>query len=160
MKEVVFIIGCGGSGKSYSIRNNPSMAWLLNLPTLNSDSFIESHADYEGNGGSKSAMDLHPESKAWASAEWQRLLAEGQPFVFDGTGKTPASMRRKLEQAWEAGFTTRIIWVKAPLSACLARNAKRSRTLPEGLIRKTYAQVAAAIPTYQEWVGVEVLLNG
>lgn len=144
-KQIVFMIGAGGSGKSYSL----SKSEYHHLPVVNSDSFIETSPEWVGNGGNKEAFELH----AWASdlmeTDWANRLSGDESFILDGTGKTRANVEARMEAARAHGFSVTIFWVYAPLQTCLARNAKRERVVPEEVIRDAWVKVRANFPAYR-----------
>jgi predicted kinase len=153
---VVFMIGAGGSGKSYSLQNSP----YAGLPVVNSDSHIEASPEWVGNGGAKEAYELH----AWASelmeTDWNNCLASGESFVLDGTGKTRANVEARMAAARAAGFTVTVFWVYAPLQVCLERNAGRPRQVPEGVITEAWNKVRANFPAYRAAADeVKVMIN-
>jgi predicted kinase len=144
-KQVVFMIGAGGSGKSYSL----SKSEFSNLPVVNSDNHIEASPEWVGNGGRKEAYELH----AWASdlmeTDWNTRLEGNESFILDGTGKTRANVEARMEAARAAGFSVTVFWVYAPLETCLARNAQRERVVPEEVIRDAWVKVRANFPAYR-----------
>lgn len=156
MPEVVFMIGAGGSGKSTAL----SKSKWSHLPVVNSDSYIESHPDWVGNGGHLEPHQLY----AWASAqmevEWEERLKSGQSFVLDGTGKTKSSLLARIQAAKAAGFKVTVFWVYAPLHVCLQRNALRKRKVPEEVIWEAWKKVKANFGSYREAADeVKVLVN-
>ena len=156
MPTVIFMIGAGGSGKSTAL----SKSQWAGLPVVNSDTFIENHPDWVGNGGTLEAKDLH----AWASelmeAEWKRRLEAGEDFVLDGTGKTRSNMLSRIQAAKAAGFKVVVFWVYAPLETCLQRNASRARRVPEEVIRDAWVKVRNNFGYYRRIADqVKVLVN-
>jgi predicted kinase len=144
-KTVVMMIGAGGSGKSFSLKRSSYAA----LAIVNSDAHIEGSPEWVGNGGSKEAFELH----AWASdlmeTDWNNALAGDDSFILDGTGKTAANVEARMAAARAAGFSITVFWVYAPLETCLARNAKRSRTVPTEVITDAWTKVKANFPAYR-----------
>jgi predicted kinase len=144
-KQVVFMIGAGGSGKSYSL----SKSEFNNLPVVNSDSFIESSPEWVGNGGNKEAFELHSWASDLMEADWANRLSGDESFILDGTGKTRKNVEARMAAARAHGFSVTIFWVYAPLETCLARNAKRDRVVPAEVIQDAWVKVKANFPAYR-----------
>lgn len=144
-KQIVFMIGAGGSGKSYSL----SKSEYHHLPVVNSDSFIETSPEWVGNGGNKEAFELHEWASNLMETDWNNRLLEDESFILDGTGKTRANVEARMEAARAHGFSVTIFWVYAGLETCLARNAKRERVVPEEVIRDAWVKVRANFPAYR-----------
>ena len=155
-KQVIFMIGAGGSGKSYSLRNSK----YADLKVVNSDHFIENSPEWVGNGGSREAFELHEWASELMETQWSEMLQGDESFVLDGTGKTRANVEKRMEAARAAGFTVTIFWVYAQLETCLARNAKRDRVVPEHVIVDAWYKVKANFPHYRAAADVvEVAIN-
>lgn len=155
-KQIVFMIGAGGSGKSYSL----SKSEFSSLPVVNSDHFIETSPEWVGNGGDKEAYELH----AWASdlmeADWNSRLSGNESFILDGTGKTRANVEARMAAARDSGFSVTVFWVYAPLETCLARNAQRERVVPSEVIQDAWVKVKANFPAYRSLADrVKVTIN-
>jgi len=156
MPTVVFMIGAGGSGKSTALAKSE---WA-HLPVVNSDTFIENHPDWVGNGGTLQPHQLYEWASKCMEAEWERRLAEHEDFVLDGTGKTLTTMLSRIQAAKAVGFKVVIFWVYAPLETCLKRNASRPRRVPENVIREAWEKVRANFGAYRRVADkVKVLIN-
>jgi predicted kinase len=153
---VVFMIGAGGSGKSYSLQHSP----YAGLSVVNSDSHIEASPEWVGNGGNKEAYELHSWASEKMETDWNNSLASGQSFVLDGTGKTRENVEARMAAARAAGFTVTVFWVYAPLEVCLERNASRPRQVPEEVITEAWTKVRANFPAYRTAADqVKVMIN-
>jgi predicted kinase len=154
--KVVFLIGAGGSGKSTAL----SKSEWSHLPVVNSDTFIENHPDWVGNGGTLEAFQLHNWASAQMELEWEKRLKEGKSFALDGTGKTRSTLLNRIQAAKAAGFETILFWVYVPLETCLQRNTLRVRRVPEEVIREAWVKVKANFGSYREAADrVKVLIN-
>lgn len=145
-KRVVFMVGAGGSGKSYVLGLNPTLA---GLPQVNQDHFIESNPNWEGNGGTRSAGSLRREARVWRDRQWHRRLAGEESFIMDGTGRDWVYVQGQIAQARSAGFEVDLIYVRCSLQTCLERNAQRQRQVPEHSIREAWKQVVESFPRYR-----------
>lgn len=145
-KTVYFMVGAGGSGKGYVISNSPE---LRNLPTVNSDNFIEAHPGFIS--GELQPSDLHAWAEGQMEAQWDLALTGNNSFILDGTGKTAANVQRRMEAARAAGFQIVAIWVKVPVGICLQRNQQRVRQVPENFIIDAWNKVAANWELYVDW---------
>lgn len=145
-KQIVFMIGAGGSGKSYSL----SRSQYANLPVVNSDHYIETSPEWVGNGGRKEAHELHPWASELMETDWNTRLGGDKSFILDGTGKTRANVEARMTAARAAGFSVTVFWVYAPLETCLTRNAQRDRVIPVEVIQEAWVKVKANFPVYRD----------
>jgi predicted kinase len=143
MKTVVFMVGAGGSGKSFVIKNDEA---LKNLEIVNSDNFIESHPDYLS--GAKQPHQLHEWASEQMETQWDAMLQGDESFILDGTGKTRANVEARVAAARAAGFKVKMIWVFVPMTICLQRNAKRKRNVPAEVIQDAWRKVASHWESY------------
>ena len=156
MPQVVFMIGAGGSGKSTALAKSQ---WA-HLPVVNSDTFIENHPDWVGNGGKLEPKDLYQWASEQMEIEWQKRLQAGESFVLDGTGKTLTTMLSRIQAAKAAGFEVIVFWVYAPLETCLKRNATRPRRVPDEVIRDAWKKVKSNFGFYRRAADqVKILVN-
>lgn len=145
-KKVVFMIGAGGSGKSYSL----AQSQYAQLAVVNSDNFIEASPEWVGNGGNKEAHELHHWASDLMEVQWAEMLAGESSFVLDGTGKTRANVEARMAQARANGFQVVIFWVYAPLEVCLHRNTLRARQVPAEVIVEAWTKVKSNFPHYRK----------
>jgi predicted kinase len=153
-KSVVFMVGAGGSGKGFVIKNDPN---LQGLKTVNSDNFIESNRHYLD--GTKTAADLHEWASEQMEIEWDEKLEGDESFILDGTGKTRMNVEKRVAQAIAHGFEIVMIWVSVPLEVCLERNAKRERFVPEVVIADAWHKVAHNWDHYTAIANQSVVIN-
>ena len=144
-KQVIFMIGAGGSGKSYSLAQSE----FSGLQVVNSDSFIEASLEWVGNGGTKEAHELHEWASELIEAQWDEMLTGDTNFVLDGTGKTRANVEKRMAEARANGFEVVVFWVYAELETCLARNEMRPRKVPATVIQDAWVKVKANFPHYR-----------
>ncbi len=85
----------------------------------------------------------------WALGATQAGAIAG--VVYDATNTQRGARRQVLQQARSLGYTRCIgVWVDVPVSLCLARNAQRSRQVPEAVIETMARRLAAAPPHWDE----------
>ncbi|MET9016875.1 ATP-binding protein [Streptomyces olivaceoviridis] len=134
--SVIVLIGASGSGKSTLARTWPA-DYRLELD------FYRSLVS--GDAGDQEATEdavflLHTVLEA--------RLARGLTCVVDATN-TRADVRRHLVDAAHAYDLPAVaVVMTSPLDDCLARNARRpaNRRVPDSVVRRQYAQIAAARP--------------
>jgi len=120
-KTAIFMMGSGGSGKSYWLKNS----MFSHLPVVNPDDFLPNPSiPTEGRAIAKAA----------ANAKMLALVLSEQSFVRDTTGTNVARMVGEFEMVREAGYMIVLIKVEASLATCLARNQRRARTIPEDVL--------------------------
>ena len=129
------MMGGSGSGKSY-VRN----IRYAGMTTLDCDDIKTTHPDYDP----KNPQDLH----AWSASELKRAFfattATGESFVYDGTGSTAERYVNYITHAQEMGYEVEVCYVTVPLTVALKRNAARTRTVPEDVVREKHSLVATA----------------
>lgn len=134
--EMVFMMGLPASGKS-GTRDKMFPGYT----PIDSDLFKMSHPEYDP----KNPSILHEWSAKEAEKAFYAALAaaKGQ-WVVDGTGSNSEKMVRQMEQAKAMGFTIRLVYVVVSLQTSLERNAKRTRVVPESVIREKAQNIATS----------------
>lgn len=126
-RDMVFTMGLPASGKS----TKATELFGATHRMIDPDAMKENHPDYDP----KNPQDLHE----WSQQEVERMFAEalsdGGYWLVDGTGTNAEKMVRRMEQARNAGFTVRLVFVTCTLATSLRRNAARPRVVPEAVIR-------------------------
>ena len=142
--------GCGGAGKSTVIAR-----MFPGLPVVDMDVIKEQLPGYD---------PLHPElvheqSATLAMREFYSRLGDGHDFAFDGSGKNVEKYIGLINAAHASGFAVRIVWVRAPLATCLARNAARPRKVPAAEITAAFHAVEAAQAVLKHYVDEHVVVD-
>ncbi|XDE63036.1 AAA family ATPase [Arthrospira platensis BEA 1257B] len=71
--------------------------------------------------------------------------------IYDATNVQRRRRRDLIAQVRGFGFQSVVgLWVNTPLEVCLARNERRSRQVPEGVILQMYRQLTDAPPTLSD----------
>lgn len=84
---------------------------------------------------------------AAAMAQGRAYLRAGQHFVWNATNVTRRMRARLIDLFANDGARTRIVYVEAPLSVLLRRNAARARPVPEAVIRRLADALDMSEPT-------------
>ena len=150
MPTITFTAGCGGSGKSTILAK-----MFPGLEGVDPDQIKLEMPGYD---------PLHPElvhaaSSVKATRMFYAMLGAGRDFYFDGTGKNVEKYVGLITAAKAAGFKTRILWVRAPLATCLARNSARARKVPLEVIVETHTAVEAAQAVLKHYVDEQIVVD-
>jgi hypothetical protein len=70
-------------------------------------------------------------------------------MIVDGTGDDTAKIKRQKERAEALGYDTYMVFVNTSLEVAQARNAKRSRTLPEDLVNTIWKECQHNLGAFQ-----------
>jgi predicted ABC-type ATPase len=134
---VVFTMGLPAAGKS----TVATARYGATHRTIDPDAIKESHPDYDP----KNPAALHGWSQEEAERQFAELLAaaSGQ-WVVDGTGTNAEKMVRRIRQCQAAGYTVALVYVRCTMRTSLARNAARTRVVPEHIIRGKARDIATA----------------
>jgi len=149
-KTVTFTAGAPGSGKSTVTAQR-----LAGQHVIDSDRWKQSHPDYDP----KNPGALHTWSSKMATSEFFERIGGEESFVFDGTGSDTAKLANFINQANVAGFETQILYVKASLTTCIERNAKRERSVPAELVREKHGLIATSVDLLSGLVDRVVVVN-
>jgi predicted kinase len=70
-------------------------------------------------------------------------------MIIDGTGDDVAKIRKQKQRAEDLGYDTYMVFVNTSLEVAQARNAKRSRTLPEDLVTSIWKECQHNLGAFQ-----------
>lgn len=132
MKQAIFTMGTPGAGKSYITQKRYS-DWKI----LDCDDIKKLHPDYNPT----KPQDVHMWSKIKLEKEFQKALRQEESFVLDGTGGNTDRLSRRIHEAKDAGFNTKIVYVTCSLSTALRRNKERDRNVSEDIVKQKYKDV-------------------
>jgi predicted kinase len=130
--------GAAGSGKSWARENDVD---LVALPVVDSDDIKKEHPDFDP----KQPHLIHEWSSVEATRRFYGKLADGESFIFDGTGTNAEKYISMINEAHRAGFNVAVVYVKVTLATSLKRNAERERTVPEYVVREQHSLLPFAI---------------
>ena len=72
-------------------------------------------------------------------------------MVLDGTGKDYESIARQATELKQLGYDVHMIFVNTSLDTALARNAKRSRSVPEDIVVQSWKAVQSNIGKFSQY---------
>lgn len=130
--KAIFMMGGPGAGKGY-IRERR----YTGIKVLDCDAFKESHPDYDP----KDPNALHKWSAEQVQRAFYASIGAGETFVYDGTGSNSDKYVKMICDAQAAGFVTEVCYVSCPMPVALRRNAERTRTVPESVVREKHATI-------------------
>ena len=122
-----FTMGLPGAGKSTIIAEKHSDATVIDP-----DAIKAAHKDYDP----KNPAALHVWSKDSAEAAFAHALTMRGEWLLDGTGTNVEVLVKNIRRAAAAGFKTRLLFVAVSLETAITRNATRTRSVPEQIIRE------------------------
>jgi tRNA uridine 5-carbamoylmethylation protein Kti12 len=74
-------------------------------------------------------------------------------MVIDGTGKDYSKITTDASGLKQLGYDVHMIFVNTSLDVALERNAKRPRSVPEDIVKKSWNQVQQNIGKFQQFFG-------
>ena len=125
--KAIFTIGGPGSGKSFVLGRDFGEVYVVDC-----DAHKEAHPDYDPTD----PMALHEWSRIEMTKDFFRCLGGNESFAYDGTGANAERLVEWMLKASEVGFEVVLLYVTCSLQTALERNQKRTRTVPEGLVRE------------------------
>lgn len=156
--KAVFLAGGPGSGKSFIVGKTALQA--LGFKLINSDPAFERALDNAGlDKGNPDDIYSEPGQAARArakelTAKQMRLAVNGRlGLVIDGTGKDFDKIKRQAELLKGIGYEVAMIFVNTDEKTAMARNQKRSRSLPDSVVSKMWKDVQANIGKFQNFFG-------
>lgn len=140
--SVIMMVGIPGSGKSYLAREISS---LLDIPVISSDACRE---EISGDAGDQSVS-----RQAWelVRRKAEQLIRQGHSVIIDGTHKRRRQRREDILRYRGFGAHSVIaIHVLTTIGTALARNAARSRIVPQEVIERMYHTIEDTPPREEE----------
>ena len=160
--KAFFLAGGPGSGKSYVVRKTTGGT---GLKVVNSDDAFErllkkanmslkipspsaggkKDFDPEKDKEYKSYMGVRDKAKEITKKQQANYLEGRLGLIVDGTGKDYDKISNQSNELRQLGYDTHLIFVNTSLDVALERNAKRSRSVPESVVIKSWKSVQANI---------------
>jgi len=146
--KAFFLAGGSGSGKSYVARQATGGT---GLKTVNLDDAFEHLLNKAGLSLKMPPEETEPRdvvrgrAKELTTKREKNYLEGRLGLIIDGTGKEAEKILRQKAKLEELGYDTYMIYVNTSLDVALQRNAKRSRSLPEPIVVKSWKDVQANI---------------
>jgi len=172
--KCVFLAGGPGSGKSYTAKEifgvgkgDLDSVSAGGLKMINSDTAFElalkknginpkDLADIQDNDPNFWAFIAGEEgdsirNRAKAVTQKQQAFYEAGRLgmIIDGTGDEVLKIRNKKDRAEKLGYDCYMIFVNTSLEVALKRNAERSRSLPESLVRDVWSKCQENMGKFQ-----------
>jgi shikimate kinase len=154
--KAFFLAGGPGSGKSFVTRNAFAGS---GLKVVNSDTFFE-------RGLKKASLSLNmpdeegyfrdiirKRAKQTAATALDQYVMGRLGLVIDGTARDYDAIARQHSMLNNMGYDCYMIFVNTSLEVALQRNAKRERSVPEYITRKSHETVQSNIGRLQRLFG-------
>lgn len=176
--KCIFLAGGPGSGKSYTAKEifgvgKSDMASVSagGLKVLSSDVAFENALKKNGINP-KDLADIEKSdpnfwayiageqgdsirNKAKAITQKQQAFYEAGRLgmIIDGTGDEVLKIRSKMDKAEKLGYDCYMVFVNTSLEVAIKRNADRSRSLPESLVREIWSKCQENMGKFQGMFG-------
>ena len=152
--KAFFLAGGPGSGKSYVVRKTTGGT---GLKVVNSDNAFEKLLK-DANLSLKMPEDetdarapVRDRAKEITKKQQANYLEGRLGLIIDGTGKDYEKLTRQSASLQELGYDTHMLFVNTSLDVALERNKKRTRTVPEPLVVKSWNEVQNNIGKFQNF---------
>ena len=159
--KAIFMIGGPGAGKT-----NVGKGLQLGrrgYKVVNQDIALEAMKSEAGLPGDESGYTAEQRStrsklgsaaRKAAVAKFDKYAAAGDGMVIDGTGASYNATTKKIKALQDKGFEVFMVVANTPLETALERNkARKERSLPDFVVRKTYDQVQESLAKYKQDFG-------
>jgi len=151
--KAFFLAGGPGSGKSYVVRKTTGGT---GLKVVNSDNAFEKLLK-DANLSLKMPEDetdarkpVRDRAKEITKKQQANYLEGRLGLIIDGTGKDYDKISNQSNELRQLGYDTHLIFVNTSLDVALERNAKRSRSVPESIVIKSWKEVQANIGKFSQ----------
>jgi len=159
--KAFFLAGGPGSGKTFVTRG---AFGGTGLRVINSDNAFESALRKHGLSlkmpeDEAEARDiLRARAKGVTDKTLDLSLKGRLGLVIDGTGRDYDKIKIQNDMLKQLGYDTYMIFVNTSLDVALERNAKRERSVPEYITRKSWTQVQSNIGRFQNTFGMSNMI--
>ena len=159
--KAFFLAGGPGSGKTFVTR---SAFAGTGLRVINSDNAFE-NALKKNNLSLKMPEDeaevrdiVRARAKATTGNIMDLSIKGRLGMVIDGTGRDYDKIKSQVAQLKQLGYDCYMVFVNTSLEVALERNAKRERSVPEYITRKSWQGVQGNIGKFQNLFGISNML--
>lgn len=158
--KAVFLIGGGGSGKSFI---NNSIFGGLPILDINSDTGVEKY--FKRNNISlifesdqttalaKKQGEAREKIKTGTIGKYYNAINGMLPIVLDGTGSKYDKIKKNKELLESIGYDTYLIFVNTSLEVSLKRNSERTRKVPVDIVTADWNSVQRNVKRYESLFG-------
>ena len=160
--KAVFLAGGPGSGKSFINKN--LMTQFGGMRTINSDKAFEALMKKANLSLKMPDDETEPRDAVRGRAKevfnkQQELAQTGRlGMIIDGTGAKFDQIAQLNTRLLELGYETAMVFVNTDLETALARNAKRTRTVPQEIATDSWKNVQKNIGKFQQVFGSEMFV--
>ena len=176
--KCIFLAGGPGSGKSYTAKEifgvgKSDMASVSagGLKVISSDMAFEQALKKNGINPKDLANIEKNDPNFWAYIAGEtgdsirnkakEITQKQQAFyeagrlgmIIDGTGDEVLKIRNKMDKAEKLGYDCYMVFVNTSLEVAIKRNAERSRSLPESLVREIWSKCQENMGKFQGMFG-------
>lgn len=151
--KAVFLAGGPGSGKSFMVGRTALSTF--GLRTINSDDVFEAAlrkaemAPTPENIYSDKGQSMRSRAKRLTQTKLSLSVIGRLGLVIDGTGKDVARIQQQATTLKNLGYDVAMIFVNTDLETAMERNQKRSRTLPNDVVKRMWNAVQNNIGSFQ-----------
>jgi predicted kinase len=181
--KCIFLAGGPGSGKSYTAKElfgvgKGDMASVSagGLKVISSDMAFEQALKKNGINPKDLADIEKNDPNFWAYIAGEKgdsirnrakeVTQKQQAFyeagrlgmIIDGTGDEVLKIRNKMDKAEKLGYDCYMVFVNTSLEVALKRNAERSRSLPESLVREIWSKCQENMGKFQGMFGSNFII--
>ena len=155
--KAFFLAGGPGSGKTFVTKGSFGGTGLR---MINSDTAFEvalkkNNLSLKMPEDEAEARDIvRARAKATTGSMMDLSIKGRLGMVVDGTGRDYDKIKNQVAQLRQLGYDCYMIFVNTSLSVALERNAKRERSVPEYITRKSWEGVQANIGRFQNLFGM------
>jgi len=159
--KAFFLAGGPGSGKTFVTRG---AFGGTGLRVINSDNAFEIALKKHGLSlkmpeDEAEARDiLRARAKGVTDKTLDLSLKGRLGLVIDGTGRDYDKIKVQNDMLKQLGYDTYMVFVNTSLDVALERNAKRERSVPEYITRKSWTQVQSNIGRFQNTFGMSNMI--
>ena len=163
--KAFFMAGGPGSGKSFAVQKGIGQAQkgvkvtAQGLKVVNSDDVFEKYLKdaqlnfkMDANQGKQRDV-LRTRAKVITKKKFNNYVEGRLGMVIDGTGKDYSKITTDASGLKQLGYDVHMIFVNTSLDVALERNAKRPRSVPEDIVKKSWNQVQQNIGKFQQFFG-------
>lgn len=160
--KAVFLAGGPGSGKSFIVGKTALTA--LGFKVINSDDVFERALAKAGlkttpeDIYSEKGQEIRSAAKAITGKKMDLALAGRLGLVIDGTGKDYEKIEKQASKLKKLGYEIAMIFVNTDLDTAKARNAARSRSLPDAEVESMWNGVQKNIGKFQNFFGTKMFV--
>ena len=159
--KAFFLAGGPGSGKSYVVRKTTGGT---GLKTVNSDNAFEKLLKDANlslkmpDSETDARTPVRDRAKEITQKQQKNYLEGRLGLIIDGTGHKFDKIAKQSNELRQLGYDTHMIFVNTSLDVALERNAKRSRSVPESIVIKSWKEVQSNIGKFNTHFKSEMII--